>query len=194
MGRKAGVTAEETRATLLEAAAAVFARDGFEGASIADIAASAGLSTGAIYAHYDGKADLFAAIIRDHAQRHADRLMAAGTDLADAVIEIGATFDRRTVAEGALIAEAIMVAKRDPEIKQILSGLFSERMETFAGLVRDAQRTGGIREDVDAEVLARLSFTISLGSLLAGVLDLPPTSHDAWVKVMSDLVDTFRAD
>jgi AcrR family transcriptional regulator len=52
MGRKAGVTVEQTRTDLLAAAARVFARKGYDGASIADICAEAGLSTGPVYAHY----------------------------------------------------------------------------------------------------------------------------------------------
>ena len=38
MGRRAGVTAEQTRDQLVRAAAKVFARSGYEGATIADIA------------------------------------------------------------------------------------------------------------------------------------------------------------
>lgn len=44
---------------LLRAAARVFARRGYEGATVPEIAAEAGLSTGAIYSNFDGKADLF---------------------------------------------------------------------------------------------------------------------------------------
>src|SRR5690242_6292595 len=67
MGRIAGVTAEETKQRLLATAADVFARLGYERASIAQIASDAGLSTGAIYAHYAGKAELFVATLRAHA-------------------------------------------------------------------------------------------------------------------------------
>ena len=69
MGRIAGVTAEETRERLLETAAAVFARLGYEKASIAEISSEAGLSSGAIYAHYSSKAELFVATLRTHAVR-----------------------------------------------------------------------------------------------------------------------------
>src|SRR4051794_13248429 len=53
---------EETRAELVEAAARVFARRGFHGASIDQIAREAGYSTGAIYWHFEGKDDLFLAV------------------------------------------------------------------------------------------------------------------------------------
>jgi len=50
MGRIAGVTATETRERLLRAAAEVFAERGYDGTRVADIAAAAGVSNGAMYA------------------------------------------------------------------------------------------------------------------------------------------------
>jgi AcrR family transcriptional regulator len=58
---------EETRAELIAAAARVFARRGFHGASIQEIAKEAGWSTGAIYWHFTGKDDLFLAVFEEYA-------------------------------------------------------------------------------------------------------------------------------
>ena len=58
---------EETRAELVEAASRVFARRGFHGASIEQIAREAGYSTGAIYWHFEGKDDLFLAVYEAYA-------------------------------------------------------------------------------------------------------------------------------
>jgi hypothetical protein len=49
MGRIAGVTAADTRERLLQAAAEVFAARGYDGTRVADIAAAAGVSNGALY-------------------------------------------------------------------------------------------------------------------------------------------------
>jgi AcrR family transcriptional regulator len=48
-----------TRLRLLEAAATVFARRGFHGASVDEIAREAGATTGALYANFAGKEELF---------------------------------------------------------------------------------------------------------------------------------------
>ncbi len=53
---------QETRAELIAAAATVFARRGFHGASLEQIAQEAGYSTGAVYWHFKGKDDLFLAV------------------------------------------------------------------------------------------------------------------------------------
>jgi AcrR family transcriptional regulator len=44
-----------TRDRLLAAARSVFARSGFHGASVDEIAAEAGFSTGALYSNFDGR-------------------------------------------------------------------------------------------------------------------------------------------
>ena len=75
VGRKAGVAAEETKASLLSAAAKVFARRGYDAASISEITSEAGLTSGAIYAHYASKAELFVATLRVHMQKDLDLLL-----------------------------------------------------------------------------------------------------------------------
>lgn len=49
---------------ILAAAAACFARSGYRGASMADIAKEAGLSVGALYRYYDTKESLFEALAK----------------------------------------------------------------------------------------------------------------------------------
>lgn len=61
-----------TRARLLEAAKAVFERDGFLEARISDIAKEAGLSHGSFYHYFDSKEDVF----REVAEEVEDRLSA----------------------------------------------------------------------------------------------------------------------
>jgi AcrR family transcriptional regulator len=55
----------EKRKQILAGAAAVFARDGYEGASVARIAAEAGVSKGTLYNYFESKADMFIAWVRD---------------------------------------------------------------------------------------------------------------------------------
>ncbi len=55
----------EKRLNILNAAAAIFARDGYHNASVSDICRNAGISNGALYKYFRNKEDLFLAII-DH--------------------------------------------------------------------------------------------------------------------------------
>ena len=69
------VTREERRARtrdeLLEAATRVFAARGFHAASVDDVAADAGYTTGAVYSNFAGKEDLFLSAFEHQIARHA---------------------------------------------------------------------------------------------------------------------------
>lgn len=60
----------QTREALIFAARDVFAEDGYHGASLDRIAREAGFSKGAVYSNFDGKSDLFLAVM-DHNLEHA---------------------------------------------------------------------------------------------------------------------------
>jgi AcrR family transcriptional regulator len=54
---------EETQAKILDAAEALFSEQGFENTQLEEVAARAGYTRGAIYAHYASKEDLFLALM-----------------------------------------------------------------------------------------------------------------------------------
>jgi AcrR family transcriptional regulator len=56
----------ETRARLLEAAARVYARRGFNGATLEEVAAEAGFTKGAVYGHFGSKENLLLALMEEH--------------------------------------------------------------------------------------------------------------------------------
>jgi AcrR family transcriptional regulator len=110
-----------TRDTLVSAAAAVFARRGFEGASLEEIADTAGFTRGAIYKNFGGKEDLlFAVGDRDFADRlHAlSERLAAVREFEPAVL---AALWRETVIGStddlALHMEVRLYALRNPAVK-----------------------------------------------------------------------------
>jgi AcrR family transcriptional regulator len=57
------VAKQQTRAKVLAAARRLFSEQGYEGATIRDIAAAAGMSTGAVFANFRDKSDLFREIM-----------------------------------------------------------------------------------------------------------------------------------
>jgi len=68
--------AAEKRETMLRAAERVFARRGYDGASMSDIAAEAGVSKPTLYVHFDSKEKLFDALIEDMACNVPEGLLA----------------------------------------------------------------------------------------------------------------------
>ena len=70
------IRTEETKRELLKSARLVFARDGFQACRIEDIAAEAGYTRGAFYAHFETKEELFFALLQEEMDKHAARLRA----------------------------------------------------------------------------------------------------------------------
>ncbi len=194
MGRKAGVTAEETRQELLAAAARVFARKGYDGASIADICAEAGLSTGPVYAHYGSKAELFVAVLTNHGQRQYRELLGtqAPDDVADFLTMVGSTYDRRPKEAAALVIEAMVASGRDPDVGKLVSSWLSSGEALLAGQIKEAQAAGAIDDALQPETISRLATMIMLGSFLTRALDAPAPDHDDWGRLIARLVDAFR--
>ncbi len=56
----------QTRARLLEAAALLYARRGFAGATLDEIASEAGFTKGALYAHFGSKENLLVALVEEY--------------------------------------------------------------------------------------------------------------------------------
>lgn len=76
----AGVRAEQrerTRRALVEQARALFATRGYGDVGLAEIVAAAGVTKGALYHQFDGKTDLFRAVLADVAAEVAATVVAA---------------------------------------------------------------------------------------------------------------------
>lgn len=195
MGRRAGTTAEETKAQLLRAAADVFADRGYAGASISDIADEADLSSGAIYAHYRGKAHLFLAVLERYGRSDLARRLHDGEplDIGTFLIQAGARLDRRPAAQRTLLIEAIMAAKQDEEVRTALSGWFADQHEFFASSLAAAQRSGTMDPDFSPAAAARLAAAVMLGTLVLDVLDVPKVEPRDWDEAIRRVVASFGA-
>src|ERR1700704_6272690 len=68
--------AEAARQKLVAAAERIFARDGFEGARLEDIAAGAGYTRGAFYANFGGKEEIFFALLEQWGWQRIDSVRA----------------------------------------------------------------------------------------------------------------------
>jgi AcrR family transcriptional regulator len=182
VGRIAGVSAEETKERLIDAAARVFELKGFEGATVTEIAREAGLSSGAIYAHYATKAELLADALRRHADRATAALFPRGAriDAATVLIVLGSELARRDRAATALLAEALLAARRDAELAQVLAHALADRQALMAGVVARGQANGVLSGEISSEVVARFALMLGLGSMLVSELDLPAVDQSQW--------------
>ena len=164
MGRIAGVTAAETRERLLRAAADVFAERGYDGTRVADIAAAAGVSNGALYAHFASKADLLVDALRTHGRHLLGELFAADPDrpVVDLLLTVGRWLPRRRDARGYLIVEALVAARRDEDVARPMREYVGERGDWLGGLVELAQARGELDPGLSPAALAHFCLLLAI--------------------------------
>jgi AcrR family transcriptional regulator len=75
------IKTEATLRGLLEAAERIFVRDGYERAQIETIAAEAGRTKGAVYAHFQSKEDIFFALLERRIESREQALLSSLRDL-----------------------------------------------------------------------------------------------------------------
>jgi AcrR family transcriptional regulator len=189
MGRVAGVTAAETREALLLAAAEAFARQGYDGTRVADIAAIAGVSNGALYAHFDSKAALLVAALRAHGRRLLADLFAAdpARPVAELLLVIGRRLPHDRDARGYLLVEALAAARRDEEVAGPMRDYMGERACWLAQLLRVAQDRGELDPALSAEAFAHFCFLLAMGSALVPP-DLHAVDENDWDALLTRLM------
>ncbi|MGS2647626.1 TetR family transcriptional regulator [Streptosporangium sp. LJ11] len=189
MGRIAGVTATETRERLLRAAAEAFAQRGYDGTRVADIAAAAGVSNGALYAHFDSKAELLVAALRAHGPQLLAKLFAADPDrpITELLAVVGRGLPRRRAAHGYLIVEALVAARRDEDVARPMRDYVGERTDWLAGLVRAAQNDGELDGALSPDALSHFCLLLAMGSALV-TPDLHPVDDGEWAALLARVV------
>jgi len=190
VGRISGVTAADTRERLLRGAAEVFAERGYDGTRVADIAAAAGVSNGAMYAHFASKADLLVAALRAHGRRMLADAFAADPDrsVTDLLVLIGRWLPRRDDdANRYLLVEALVAARRDEDVARPMRDYVAERADWLADLVRVAQAGDEIDADLSPNALAHFCLLLAMGSALI-TPDLHTVADQEWAALLSRVV------
>lgn len=187
---------------LLEAAVSEFALRGYAGARVAEIARRAGVTTGAIYSRFRGKAELLAEAITwattdefdrlfsDHRfdGRMEDILRIAGSQL----IVRDDTEDPMQASAPGLLLQAFAAARNEPDVKTMLRDRMVERHERLVQVVDAAKSGGGIDPDIDTTALVTFCYSLGLGFLLLEVVDLPMPERVGWDRLVERLLDATR--
>ena len=206
---------DRTRADLLDAAARVFSAQGFEGASVGDVAAAAGYTKGAVYSHFGSKSNLFLTLAREQvlSPRSYGAATSSGSvhppsDSRDdlfAVIsdELAASADNPTML---LDLEVLAYAVRHPGERPEIADLFAMVVDRLAARVRDdrlyRESQASTRLDDEGNQSASLSlspeddFDTALGVLavanitavLSAISGSPHLSADAGLRVIARIL------
>ncbi|HEX8803588.1 MAG TPA: helix-turn-helix domain-containing protein, partial [Acidimicrobiales bacterium] len=183
-----GPSADELRERLLQAAAAVFARQGYDGTRIVDVVHESGLSTGAVYGRFRSKNDLLREAVVSRAIGAA-RHGAEGLDrVADLIRQIATATSAPLTDAEALRLEAYVTARREPEVAAALAESNRLWRTALAPLVEAALHDGTVADDVDPEAVLFLVRILNLGLLLHRGSGLPQPDPASWQALVDRIV------
>src|SRR6185369_6965991 len=164
-GRPTVSKSARTRQRILDAAATAFRRDGFASVTLKDIAERAGLQTGSLYYHFDGKEDLV------------DAILSAGTEGAlvatrEAVEALGKRAEPLARLRAAIAAHLRVVLSEDSyasanlrilgQVPEAIREKHLRRQRAYGAfwdaLLHDAAAAGAVRADLDLSVTRMLAL------------------------------------
>ncbi len=189
MGRVAGVTSAETRTRLLRAAADEFAARGYDGTRVADIAAAAGVSNGALYSHFGSKAELLVAALRAHGGRVLADMLAADPDrrVADMLLQAGQMLPRHPDDRSYLGVEALIAARRHEDVAGPMRGYAGDHASWLAGLVEAGQASGELDPGLSPDAVAHFCLLLGFGSSLL-TDQLHAVDEQSWSALLERVV------
>jgi AcrR family transcriptional regulator len=190
-----------TRSELIEAAARVFARRGYSGASVEEIAEEAGYSHGAVYSNFEGKADLFLVVFEDYMAERVGELAQTQAALpADAPLEARARAladqwmdrlarDRESVL---LHMEFIANGDRDPELAKRFGTRSLAMREAVSHYIAQYQAEAGVELAMSADDLALVLRALGIGLAIESLVSPDTVRHDLYGDFVELLVELLR--
>lgn len=183
---------DPTRERLVAAAAEVFGEKGYDRATVHEIARRAGFTTGVIYGRFSGKAELLLAAIEAQSDDEFEQLFAENRfegKATDIITTVGSHLVTEEFDNGqALLLEAFVASRRDPEVAEMLLRVIESRTEALTALVDDAKRTGGIDPSLDTLSIVRFCHAVGFGFLLFGAVNLGRPRPEPWEVLINRLV------
>lgn len=150
------------RAAILDAARQMFVALGYEGASMDQIAATAGVSKLTVYSHFGDKESLFAAAVKDHCEQQLPTSLfdaGPGAPLRERLLQIAGAFFKMVSAPDALAGHRIMCAPQlvDSALPQLFWDAGPRRVQdAFVALLQRRIAAGELRiDDGDDDAIRR---------------------------------------
>jgi AcrR family transcriptional regulator len=159
-----------TRQHLLDAAAIVFARSGFHGATLDEVAATAGFTKGAVYSNFKSKDDLFLELVDDRIDRQfavvSEILESGSHDAAEQFPRIREIFRSDMFWDatfGTLWLEFVLYARRNPEAQAKLAASVERSRAQVQALIEHEYEIIGVRPRYPTRDLAEISLALFNG-------------------------------
>jgi AcrR family transcriptional regulator len=166
---------QRTREKILAAARALFTERGYEGATIRDIAGAAGMSTGAVFASFADKAELFEAILAADCQTlegaMADAAQGDGPVL-EALSRLIAVAYGFSLRQLPLVQAALSISwTRDPQTELRIREVVMPLLGLVDGVLRAGVERGELSPQADLVLIRDMLWQAHLSGYRAAVYD-----------------------
>ena len=185
-----------SRAALIDAAFEEFSTRGYEAATVASIAERAGVTTGALYAHFSGKLELLLETVgltpvEDMVRTVAGITARPWSEAARLLSEeMAAEPDRRTQ----LLLDVIVAARRDPRVAQILRQGLDHYLDAMGEATQVGMALGLIDPALATDDLNRVLALINLGMIVFAALGERPPTAEAFARLADLLLQSSGAN
>ncbi len=164
-----------TRQKVLDAARALFAERGYEPATIRDIAKGAGMSTGAVFANFQDKAELFEAVLAEDLARLGETLRAAaarestlrGRLLAALTAAYHGSLEQLPLVQAVVARSWFQPVAAEMRTREAIKPVTSVVLEALQAGVRE----GELRQDADVRLLSDLIYAAFLSNYRRAAYD-----------------------
>lgn len=190
-----GAAATDKRRLILDAAVRVFARQGYGGCRVSDIADEAGVAYGLVYHYFRSKDAVLDTLFLERWNVLVETIRE--------VEEWQVPVDRKLHAVAGFIIDSY---RHDPDLMKVIIvevtraadtfgrthlGKIREAYQAIADIVEAGQRRGELRDDITAE-FAAMAFYGAIEQVLTGwIFDVLPESPDGYDQAKTFIVETI---
>lgn len=166
---------QQTRLKVLAAARRLFSEQGYEGATIRDIASAAGMSTGAVFANFTDKSDLFREIMIDDIEALIASMREAaerGRNVEDGLLKMfmaGYTFYKTRLQ----LARAAFSVSWDKDGGPTLRGLPNNvtMQDLFTESLANAVTRGELSQEAEVKLRSQMLFDTYLSNFPQAIFE-----------------------
>ena len=194
---------EKSRALLLDAAKKLFARSGFDGTTVREIATEAGVNLSLVSYYFKGKEGLYLSCVEEFGQARlaaAERLLQPIKGYEELRTRLSIAIEE-TFRQQFEQPELTAIIQREvdsnlPIARTVFENTFLKSFESWVQFFKDAQDAGIVRKDLDSQILthtlqgALISF-FRMDRLILHYRNLSLVDLNYRKKVIHNLVEVF---
>lgn len=183
----------EIRQRLLDCAIQIVARDGFAALTVGAVAESAGIATGAVYKHYDSKAQLCAEVFRIATEKEVALVQHSATQIgapSKRLLDAIAVFAHRAI-RGRRLAYALIAEPVDPAVDAERLRYRRAYADIFQELVEEGMACGEFPSQ-SASVSAAALVGVIAEALVGPLAGARPEAADGTGADVPDEIDNAQ--